>query len=83
MLGRMTARTADKSAVDRMRGRTEGTAVRTRVVLARISEIANKKKCAMGSEASRVKDLATTTRMIRPEPGCGGCTKGSKEVAAS
>ena len=59
----MTARTADKSVVDQMNARTEETAVRTRAVLAKTSEIANKKKYAMVSEVSRARDSATT-RMI-------------------
>ncbi len=51
----MTAKTADKSVVDRMSVRTKEIAARKKVGLARINVIASRKKFVMGSEANKAR----------------------------
>jgi hypothetical protein len=51
----MTAKTAEKSVVDRMSARTKEIVARRKVGLARINVIASRKKFGMVSEANKAR----------------------------
>jgi hypothetical protein len=71
MQTRMIVRTEGRSAVDRTSGRIKEIVARKRVLLARTSAIANRKKSVMVSAATRVSELVITMTITKTIDNAG------------